>query len=164
MGQRFDTELNEDGIKQANDLADKLIGENFDVIFSSPLKRALKTAQIVAEKINIPIVERGEITERDYGTLSGKTWDEANAASIDGANIKEKDFAQVYDYRPYGGESVEDVKKRVLKFVNELRGNYSDKKVLVVAHGGILKLMHMLFKEEVLDHTPHNASLHEFEI
>jgi len=49
-----------------------------------------------------------------------------------------------------------------LQFINELKKNYSDKKILVVAHGGILKLMYLLFKKEKMDHVPKNTFMYEF--
>ena len=47
---RTDIELNETGIKQAEEIAKKLEGKKFDMVFSSPLKRAYKTAQIISNK------------------------------------------------------------------------------------------------------------------
>ncbi len=165
MGQRVDESLNQEGIRQAEELSENLIGQHFDIIFTSPLKRALETAQIISEKIKVPILEKKELLERDFGTLSGKSWDEmSKGVSDDSPDFKKQDFEQYYNYRPYGGESVEDVKERLLIFIDEIKNNYSDKKVLIIAHGGILKLAHFLFKEDKLEATPANASLYEFEI
>ncbi len=165
MGQRMNNGLNSNGINQANEFAKDISEENFDVIFTSPLKRAYQTAQIIADKIKVPILERNEILERDFGSFSGKTWEEMKIKSgLDNVDFQKKDLIQEYDYRPHGGESVEDVKNRFLKFIDELRKNYSDKKILIIAHGGILKLAHFVLLEKKLDHTPHNASIHEFDI
>ena len=51
-----DIELNETGIKQAEATKEKLLGENIDVIISSPLKRARKTAEIIASGRDIPLI------------------------------------------------------------------------------------------------------------
>lgn len=164
MGQRVNESLNTEGLKQANQLAQDFLDKGFEIIFTSPLKRARETAKIIAEKIKIHVLEREEIVERDFGDFSGKTWDEmAKIVGLNNAHFKELDLEQKYDYRPYGGESVDDVKNRFLRFIKELKENYSDKKTLVVAHGGILKLAHFLLKEEKIG-TPDNASVHEFEI
>ena len=165
MGKGVDEPLNIEGIKQAYEFAKKIHKDDFDVIFTSPLKRAKQTADIISKETNIPIIEKDEIVERDFGSMSGKSWDEMIAEiKSENINFKEKDFEQKYDYRPYGGECVEDVKERLLKFITELKTNYSDKKVLVVAHGGIMKLAHLLFKEKTMDSTPDNATIHEFDI
>jgi broad specificity phosphatase PhoE len=165
MGKSVNEPLNPEGIKQAYELAKNISRNGFDVIFTSPLKRAQQTAEIIADKIKVPVIEKSEIEERDFGNMAGKSWDEMiNEVKSENVNFKEIDFEQKYDYRPYGGECVEDVRERVLKFIDELKTNYSDKKVLVVAHGGIMKLLHLLFLEKTMDKTPDNMAIHEFEI
>ncbi|MFA5777228.1 MAG: histidine phosphatase family protein [Parcubacteria group bacterium] len=113
--------------------------------------------------MNTPVIAREEIIERDYGDLSGKTWEEMFKFGGGKIDFKKKDFELEYDYRPYGGECAEDVKMRFLRFIKELKKDYSDKKVLIVAHGGILKMAHFLFLEEKVKHTPKNASIYEFD-
>lgn len=165
MGKRVDESLNEEGKKQAREISERLSQNSFDILFTSPLKRANQIAEIIADKIKVPVLKRDELLERDFGSMSGKTWqemkDEIKSESID---FKEKDFDQKYDYRPYGGESVEDVKHRLIKFIKEIKTNYSDKKILVVSHGGILKLTHLLFLEKKMEKTPNNVEVHEFEV
>ncbi len=72
-----DIELNENGIRQSAECAGVFAGVPIDCILTSPLKRAGKTAQIIAEKLGIAsvIVEEG-LTERDFGRLSGLTPEE----------------------------------------------------------------------------------------
>jgi broad specificity phosphatase PhoE len=69
---------------------------------------------------------------------------------------------QKYDYRSIGGESFEDVKKRVFDFINEIRLNQKNKKILVVTYGGVIRLLHYVLHNQ-LPETIHNASVHEFE-
>jgi broad specificity phosphatase PhoE len=139
QGQRVNDDLNALGIKQAEELASKLVNESFDVIFTSPLVRAVHMANIIAEVIKAPIVESRDILERDFGIFSGKTWEEMKVISNSDTDFRAKDFAQEYDYRPYEGESVEDVKTRLIRFIDMLKRDYTNKKVLIVAHGGIMK-------------------------
>ena len=162
MGCRIDESLNDEGIAQAHNLTKNLHEGDFDIIFTSTLKRAKQTAEIIADKIKVPIIERKEIVERDFGSLSGKGWDEMGKNET--MSFREMDSNANYNYRPYGGESVEDVKNRLRKIVNEVKKDFSDKKVLVVAHGGILKLANVLFLGKKLEKTPDNASIFEFEI
>jgi probable phosphoglycerate mutase len=163
QGQRINESLNSEGIRQAEELTSN-IDKDFDVIFTSPLKRAAQTAEILAKEIKAPVIVREEIIERDYGSLSGKTWEEMFEFGEGKIDFRKMDFELEYDYRPYGGECAEDVKKRLLKFIEELKKDYSDKKVLIIAHGGILKMAHFLFLEEKVQHTPKNASIYEFDI
>lgn len=164
MGQRIDESLNETGLEQARELVGKL-EDNFDIIFSSPLKRAKETAEIIAARFNKKFVLSDYLKERDFGSLSGKpyeeAWEEMRKSGFN--NPKSADIKQKYNYRPYGGESVDDVKARLEKFIDEVKKNYSDKTVLVVTHGGIIRLIHFLHKKEELDHIG-NVSTHEFEL
>ncbi|QQG37723.1 MAG: histidine phosphatase family protein [Candidatus Kaiserbacteria bacterium] len=159
QGQRIDQPLNAEGRRQVEALAAVLASTKIDVIFSSPLKRARETAEIVSRDKNIPIELRKELMERDFGSLSGKTWDQVENAD----ELKALDKAQNYDYRPLGGESALGFKKRFLKVVDEIKQGYERQTVLIVAHAGILRLAHLLFKETAVQHIG-NASVEEFDV
>lgn len=164
MGKRIDEPLNSEGIGQATKIADSMCENNFDIIFTSPLKRASQTAKIIAEKIKAPIIEKDELMERDFGSISGKSWDDMTKIVSKDSNLQKIDSEQKYDYRPYGGECVENVKERLSKFFDELRSHYYNKKILIVAHGGTIELMHLLFLEKPIEKTPDNIAIHEFDI
>lgn len=162
-GQRVDDFLNANGVEQIKKLAEE-IETDFDVIFSSTMKRTKQSAKIIAEKIGVPIVERTEIMERDYGKLSGLLWDDFKRILKDeGVDWEQEKNGQCYDFRPYDGEHADDVKKRLLKFIEDLRSDYGDKKVLIVTHGGILRMVHFLFAEIEVEHFK-NASVYDFEV
>lgn len=161
MGQRIDESLNEEGIRQASVLSENLEKEGFDVIFSSPLKRALQTAETISKKFNTPMLIYERLLERDFGSLSGKTWEQIEEILQKDAHAKDR--AQTYDYHSFGGETASDVKERVLSFLDFVKKEYGSKKVLVVSHGGILKRLQSLYKEEDI-FTPENGSLHVFDI
>lgn len=158
MGQRFDEPLNEAGLKQAEVVADKLLEQEFDIIFSSPLRRAVQTAEAIAKGRSIQVVLRGELRERDWGSLSGKTWEEMDAEiGVEPGYLANKDFNQEYDYRAHGGESAQDVKERFLRFIDHLKTDHANKRVMVIAHGGILRLSNFLFNQEKLKHITNTA-------
>lgn len=125
---RTDIELNETGIKQAEITREKLLNEKIDVIFSSPLKRAKKTAEIIANGRNIPIIIDETIAERRFGKFEGKT-------------RKDFDFDEIWNYKlnkQYEDvESTGDLFKRIGDFLNKIQKEYSDKTVLLVTHGGV---------------------------
>ena len=159
IGQAFDVPLNNKGVGQAEGVMDKL-SKDIDLFFASRQKRARQTAEIINKKLNLDIEFRNELKERDYGSLSGHTWEEmAQMSSID--NIHELDKTLQYDYRTFGGESIEDVKFRFLGLVSELKEEYPDKKILVVTHGGLMKIMHSVYSQKEIP-VIGNATIHEF--
>ena len=164
MGQRDDGSLNSKGTEQAKEIAKNIKTGDFDIIITSPLKRTKETAEIIANKIKVPIIENVDILERDFGNLSGKSWEEMNEIiKLKNTDIKTLDLEQKYNYKPYGGESAEEVKNRVTKFLNEIKKDYSNKKVWVVAHGGIIKMINFILTKQTIN-TPDNGSINEFNI
>lgn len=157
QGVAIDEPLNETGIHEMKDLLPSL-PKNFEVIFSSPLKRVLMSADIIAEAAGRPVVIKTEISERDFGSLAGKTWDEIPG----GKDLRAIDRENKYDYRPYGGESVEDVEKRITKFFEEAKG-LGHTHALVVSSMGIIRLIYKLLKGEHVTDIQ-NASVHTFEV
>lgn len=123
-----DIELNETGIKQAEKTREKLKNEKIDVIIASPLKRARKTAEIIAEGRDIPLIIDKEIQERKFGEFEGKT-------------PEEFDFDEIWNYKlnkQYKeAESTGDVFERIQRFLGKIKEKYKDKTVLVVTHGGV---------------------------
>ena len=149
-----DSPLNNDGIKQARKTALEM-PLDFSEIYCSDLIRCKQTAEIINQKLNLPIIYDARLRERNFGSLGGKSWDEISS------EMKEIDKLQKYDYRQYGGESVEDVKKRLFDFIDEIRHNKKDKKILIVTHGGIIRMLHNLLNNEVHQKIQ-NSSMHEF--
>lgn len=149
-----DVPLTEGGKQQARDLARDL-PLDFTMIYSSDRIRCKETAAILNEKLNAPVMYDERLRERNFGSLEGKF-----RADVDPAII-EKDKNQQYDYRPYGGESADDVKSRVFSFIADLQKNYKDKKILVVTSGGVIRLLHNVLNGEVHE-IIHNAAIHEF--
>lgn len=123
-----DIELNEIGIEQAKIAREKLLNYDIDLIISSPLKRAKKTAEIINKGRNIPLLVSDAIKERDFGSFEGKT-------------SKEFNFDEIWNYKlnkQYeDAESVSDLFCRINGFIDSLKEEYKDKTVLLVTHGGI---------------------------
>jgi len=162
MGSRIDEELNEEGIAQAHALAEKLSNESIDMIFSSSMKRAAQTAKIVSTKTGATIEYDERLIERDFGTLSGKRWKEME--EIAGKEMHKEDRAQVYDYRPFGGESAEQVRERVSATLIDIKERCANQRVLVVAHGGVHKAIQYMHTDQDKVETPTNSQVDEFEI
>lgn len=77
-----DIELNQTGIEQAKIAREKLLNYDIDIIITSPLKRAKRTAEIINEGRNIPLTESKGIIERNFGEFEGKTAKEFNFDEI----------------------------------------------------------------------------------
>ena len=154
----IDSPLVEEGINQA-EITRSEIANDYNEIYSSDLLRCKQTAEIINQKLHLPIQFDVRLRERNFGSLAGKSFREMDTTG----EIREKDKNQQYDYRPYGGESVEDVKKRTFAFIEDIKNNKKDKKILVITSGGIIRLLHNILNGEVHE-TIGNSSVHEFEL
>lgn len=118
----FDAELSESGIKQAKELREQSKDMEFDVVFSSDLKRAVDSAEF-AFSGRAPIISDKRIRECNYGTYNAKP--SSVVEPLQEENI-EKSFPE--------GESYLDVKARISDFLQFLKKNYDGKRVAIVAH------------------------------
>ena len=139
-----DIPLNETGINQAYELKEVLKDYNFDLVFSSPLKRALETAIIVAGDKTIT---DDRLKERGNGILEGKTSDEIQ-------DILEKENIDINDFEEdrLGIESVKHLQERINSFLDEILEKYKGKNILIVTHAGTIINIRYFF-ENVYDTT-----------
>lgn len=148
------TALTNEGIEQASKISLE-IRSDFSEIYSSDLIRCKQTAEIINEKLKLPIIYDTRLRERNFGSLQGKTWKEV------GQDLRELDKNQKYDYRSFGGESVDDVKNRIMSFIEEIKNTKPKRKILVVTSSGIIRLLHNILNN-VVQEKIHNSSIHEF--
>ncbi len=131
QGGDSDTPLNENGQRQAAALATRLKDENILAVFSSPLQRALNTAQAIAASHRLKIEELPALKEIKVGILEGRL-----AAEIT-QHFDEYlcgDGAEKKVYIPPGGESIEDVQKRAWDTITGLAAQYSNGSLVLVTH------------------------------
>jgi broad specificity phosphatase PhoE len=128
--------LNEVGIRQSQLLAKRLERERIDVVYSSPLERALQTAEIIAELHGASIITHAGITERNHGTLEGMTKEEFKMKhpKVFLTYQKTKEMPGIK-----GAESLKDLKERGFATFMEIVSENPGKNILVVSHGGILR-------------------------
>ncbi len=151
-----DMPLNEEGRRDIARLAEGLLIAP-SRIFASPLKRTQESAQIINGRFHVPIINIPELMERDFGSLSGKLRSEI------APELVESDLEGRYDYHPYGGESVEDVRARLLRFLETLP-LASDETILIVTHRGIIRILYDLYPADVVGEEIIPASKHVFHI
>lgn len=145
QGQEIDLSLNKIGVNQVKK-AIKYLPESIDLIISSPLKRAVETAYLINKKYNKNILLIDDIKEISYGSLAGKTDLEIKKIMFN-KNTKRINISSSFQFHPYGGESLNDVKKRVKVFLNYIKKNYLNKKIVVVTHGGIIEVTQLLLSD-----------------
>ena len=144
-----DVDLTEQGVKEAREAGRKLKaqGLKFDIAFTSALKRAQRTLDLMLEELgqNPPIVRDQALNERDYGELVGMNKDDARKKW---GEEQVHTWRRSYDVSPPGGESLKDTVARALPyFVQEilpavLRGQ----RVIVSAHGNSLRALVMVLE------------------
>ncbi|MBM4123204.1 MAG: 2,3-bisphosphoglycerate-dependent phosphoglycerate mutase [Nitrospira sp.] len=152
-----DVPLSPKGEQEAREAGQKLKAFRFDRAYTSVLKRAIDTLQIVLEVIgqtDIPIEKDQALNERLYGDLQGLN--KAETAQKYG-DQQVKIWRRSYDIRPPGGESLKDTAERVLPYYEKhIRPHVlAGRTILVSAHGNSLRalVMHLdgLTREEVLE-------------
>lgn len=131
-----DVPLNENGLRQARELAEKLVREEYviDRAYTSPLLRAQATAQTAANALGIECVILSDLSEMDLGEWEGDNW----------PNI-EKQYGEVYYYwnshrryvRTPNGESYNEVLRRVFRALEYIM-RHENGNVLVVSHSAIM--------------------------
>lgn len=133
-----DVELSDAGKKQA-----ELLGENFpydkvDAVYSSNLKRAVETAQAVADKFNLTVNPCQEFREINFGEWEGLTYEE-----IHGKWPKEHEmlFKSPDKLVCPQGEGFMDVQARAVGKMLELVEKHEGQTVVVAAHGGVIRTM-----------------------
>ncbi|MDP7646178.1 MAG: class I tRNA ligase family protein [Candidatus Peribacteraceae bacterium] len=155
-------ELNDKGKSQAEETAKKLKNEKLDAVVTSDLKRCVQSAEIITKKLGIKIdQEMPELRERKFGKLEGKTIKELapdKEMPTDGKSA----VLIIKDINPPGGETWEEFTKRVKTGVKKLKKKYKGKRILVVGHGGTLRVLQGIFKGEITTEQSENAGVNIF--
>ena len=134
-----DIELNDHGRWQAHRLADALRDEPLAACYASDLGRALETARAVARHHGLPVHTHTGLRERCFGRFEGHTWAELEARYPEESLAWRK---RVPDFAPAGGETLLQLRERVVRTVTELAARHPGEQVLMVAHGGVLDVLY----------------------
>lgn len=148
------TNINLEGINQAEEMAEKLKDEKIDLIISSPLNRALQTASII-NRGKTTIITDDRIIERDFGEFEGLRKDEYDVKSFWNYNKNIK-----YEK----AENVRDLFKRVYDFLDEIKIKYAEKTILVVTHGGVSVALNSYFEGIPPEDKPTQGSFKNCEV
>jgi broad specificity phosphatase PhoE len=134
---RIDVELNETGQRQAELLAEYLSEQKIEAVYSSPLKRAARTAEAVARRHKLRVEIANGLTDCDFGQWQGLHLKE----------VRDK-YSQLYQQwaespqlvKLPGGESLDEVRERALAVVNGVTAKHRGR-VVLVSHRVVNKVL-----------------------
>jgi probable phosphoglycerate mutase len=127
---RGDIPLTKEGVRQAELAARRLASAGANVVITSPLQRARRSAEVVAETAGLPLVVYEELVEADFGSWQGLTFAEAAKKWPDELAA----WMASPDAAPPDGESFAMVAMRVLTGLDRLMADYHHQTAIVVSH------------------------------
>ncbi len=144
------TPLNENGLLQAQVLAERMLHIPLDVIFSSDLERALVTGTTVAKRKEVPLIIDPRLREMHYGEAEGLLYEDA--VELFGEEIWQKlmSYKAEHDHVGFpGGETRKISRERFLAVLHHIIENTNHKVIGISTHGGALRnALHSFLPED----------------
>lgn len=135
-----DTLLTNLGKQQAKDLAEIFKNIDADFILSSPLQRALDTANIINQYKNLNIEIETRLIERSFGDFEG-----LNDISSFNCNI-DKLLNYHLNYRLHNVEPIQTLFNRISSLIKDLKIKFPSKKIILSTHGGVIQVLESILK------------------
>jgi broad specificity phosphatase PhoE len=127
-----DRELSEVGVRQAEQIAALLSSESIQAIYSSDLRRARQTADLISQPHNLPVLIEENIRELNHGALEGLTFNEIKQNYSEFLARWRSEPAEI---QVPGGEKLTDVAARAWQGVNQIAERHSEaRSIIVVSH------------------------------
>ncbi len=158
---RIDESLNCSGITQAKELAVFLKDLNIEIIYCSPLKRAIETANFIKSQLNCGIIVDESFIERSLGIYEGLTKNEIKYKYPDLFN---KNITRIFDNAPPEGEIINQVIERVFNGLQKINDEKRYSNILIVTHGFVAKAINKFFNEKITEEEFFNFNLKNAEI
>jgi len=133
-----DVKLSGAGLRQAKRLRDRLATEKIDAIYTSYLRRAWATAEIIAARHQLDVVNCAELNEVNFGKIEGLTFDEVSQLYPEVTRVW---VSQSLSLEFPDGENFDRFNSRVSKFLSRLDKHAPEETILIVAHAGPLRLL-----------------------
>ena len=127
-------QLNENGIKQAQQFSDEWKDKAIDVVVASDLKRSIDTARIIAEPHNLEVITTPLLRERDWGGFTGRFIPDLKG-----------------EVWPDDIETLESLLSRAGEFIAYVKQTFPGKKVLAVGHGIINKAIQSVYYQKPMN-------------
>jgi len=132
----LDDELSKKGweqmFKAVNDYSD------WDIVVTSPLRRCHAFAKIITERNNLPLKVNKRFREIGFGCWEGRTADEITRLYPDSLS---RFYKNPIEFRPPGAESMLDFEQRVTSAWKQMILKYAGKRILLVSHGGVIRVI-----------------------
>ena len=148
----LDVPINEQGRRQAHELAESFADAGFSCVYSSPLSRSLETAEIITGRLRLPSPLRHDgLKERNFGAIQGIPKAElAETNPVLLQQILRRNPACSFEQ----GESMDDFANRVLDALRHIAEHHSGRRVLAITHGWVMDVITRHINE-----LPRNAIL-----
>lgn len=130
-----DDPLSETGWRQMREAVAGLVC--WDVIVASPLKRCSEFARELGANLDLPVHEDDRLKEIGFGAWEGRT---AEEISRDDPGILRRFWQDPVHHRPAGAETLADFRSRVQAAWRDLTDRYAERRVLIVAHAGVIRM------------------------
>jgi len=160
-----DIPLNEIGRQQVREAAKALKIHNPKVIYTSDLIRAVETAQLIAKELHIPIIQDKRLREINQGEWEGLHISEIHSC-YGNQFISHRDNPLIVSAP--NGESIAEVKTRVIDFLNEITVKHPSEQIVISSHGLVLGIIRTIAMDipinKVFEFIPENAKIYQMEI
>jgi len=140
-----DEPLSDKGIEQANEVANKIkeTGIHFDYVYSSPLQRAYKTAEIITDTLGTSRPEvLPDLVERDFGIMTGQL--QSKIKEMCSPDIIQSDTI-TYFLNSEGAETFPQLVERANRLLSALQAEHKDENILLVTHGDFGKMIYTAY-------------------
>jgi probable phosphoglycerate mutase len=126
--------LSKRGRSEAEAAAARLATADITAIYASPLQRAQETAQIVAERLALPVETRDDLNEVDFGDWTGSTFAAIRETTHYPAWANRRSLAIIP-----GGETMRNVQRRIVETMLDLHSTHPDASLVLVSHGDTIR-------------------------
>ncbi|MEI5908500.1 histidine phosphatase family protein [Bacillus spongiae] len=152
-----DSPLSSIGREQTLRLSEKLHPFDLDLIYTSSTNRTIETTNIINEQRNLIVTKSNKLLEMNFGEWEGLTRSQIKETFNNEYKLFETDPA---NFVAPTGESLVEVKARVIQFINELLEKHNGKNVLVVTHSIVLKILMANFEGRPLAKMWNESTIH----
>lgn len=143
---RTDEPLNAIGVDQAKKLAEKTSDLDVEIIYCSPLKRAIETAEFIKTNHTCEVVINKHFIERSIGVYEGLTKEEAKNEY---PALYARNITRIFNDAPPNGETINEVIKRVFSGLDEINSQSGFSNILISTHGFIAKVINKYFNPQI---------------
>lgn len=144
---QVDDPLSERGWEQMHAATEGLA--EWQIVVSSPLSRCAAFAETLAERLQIPVQLDARLKEIGFGIWEGRTAEDIKKSDPD---VLRRFWRDPVNHRPAGAEFLISFRRRVLAAWNDILNEHHGKKVLVVAHAGIIRMIVCLVLGTPVEH------------